>query len=404
MRHAESQANQDGIWNGKSDGPLSSQGEDSLEAVGARLSTWHFDAVLSSPLQRAAKTAESFASDVTFDDRFVEIDLGKWEGMHFADVQERHGEELKASLADRERPMGTTGESLNQVAARAHAAVDDLFARMGPDERVAVVTHGGFMQSVLHRHLAGDNRRVHSFTANTAVTRIYKQYGRARLATFNDTGHLRTRPSAVSDHLDEGAPVVALIRHGQTRANVERRWQGQGDWDLDELGQAQAAALGDWYGAHQNVYTSPLKRAASTAARVSVNGAVPVREFMELNMGHWEGLTTDEIASRWPGHLEKIYRDGIDLPRGETGETWRQLAARFTAGLDGLDHDDAEPTVVVAHGGAIRAYVSSLTKTTDTHAESLYTPRNTAITHIAYTEEGPMILDYAVATHLEGVD
>jgi broad specificity phosphatase PhoE len=131
---------------------------------------------------------------------------------------------------------------------------------------------------------------------------------------------------------------------------------------------------------------------------------VPVEEFMELNMGKWEGLTTDEIAERWPGHLEMIYRDGKDLPRGETGQTWRQLAERFAAGLDELEHDQREPTVVVAHGGAIRAYVSSLTNTTDTHAESLYTPRNTAVTHIAYTDDGPLILDYAVATHLEGME
>ena len=404
VRHAESQANRDGVWNGKSDGPLSSLGEESLEALGERLSDWHFDAVVASPLQRAMRTAESFADEVAVDDRFVEIDLGQWEGMHFADVQERHGEELKAALQDRDRPMGVTGESLNAVAARATSAVDDLFARMGPDERVAVVTHGGFMQSVLHRHLAGDGRRVHSFTANTAITRIYLQYGRTRLATFNDTGHLTTRPASVSTHLDEGAPVVAFIRHGRTRANVEGRWQGQGDWDLDDLGRAQAAALRKWYGTHSNVYTSPLKRAASTAAEVSVNGAVPVPDFMEVNMGKWEGLTTSEIAARWPGSLEMIYRDGKDLPRGETGETWAQLAERFAGGVDDLAHDDGEMTLVVAHGGAIRAYLSSLTETTDTHAESLYTPRNTSVTHVAYTKEGPMILDYAVAPHLETLD
>jgi broad specificity phosphatase PhoE len=57
--------------------------------------------------------------------------------------------------------------------------------------------------------------------------------------------------------------------------------------------------------------------------------------------------------------------------------------------------------VVVAHGGAIRAYVGSLTSTTDSHAESLYTPKNTSVTHIAFTEDGPLILDYGVATHLE---
>jgi broad specificity phosphatase PhoE len=59
------------------------------------------------------------------------------------------------------------------------------------------------------------------------------------------------------------------------------------------------------------------------------------------------------------------------------------------------------PTVVVAHGGAIRAYVSSLTVTADTHSESLYTPGNTSVTHVAMTAEGPLLLDYGVAAHVE---
>jgi len=63
-----------------------------------------------------------------------------------------------------------------------------------------------------------------------------------------------------------------------------------------------------------------------------------------------------------------------------------------------------EVTVVVAHGGAIRSYVSSLTAVTETHAESLFTPTNTSITHVAMTGEGPLLLDYAVAPHLETID
>ena len=56
---------------------------------------------------------------------------------------------------------------------------------------------------------------------------------------------------------------------------------------------------------------------------------------------------------------------------------------------------------MVAHGGAIRAYVSSLTHTLDSHSESLYTPANTSVTHVALTEHGPLLLDYAVSAHLE---
>lgn len=403
VRHAESQGNLEGVWMGRTDGELSEAGEASLDPLGKRLSDWEFDAVISSPLTRARQTAAAFSDEVEIDEDFIEIDLGNWEGMLFTDVQDRHGEELQEAIRTRNLPMGGTGETINQVGERALSAVDRLLEQMGDNERVAVVTHGGFMQSVLHRHLAGDGRRIHAFTSNTGITRIVQQFGRPRLATFNDTGHLGPRPSAVEDHLAAGDKVLTLIRHGRTRANLEGRWQGRGDWDLDELGHRQAEALGEWYGRHPTVYTSPLKRAASTAERVALNGVVAIDDFMEIHMGDWEGMTTAEIAERWAEDMERIYRHGVDLPRGTTGETWAQLTQRFANALVALEHAEGELTVAVAHGGAIRSYVSSLTKTTDTHSESLFTPANTSVTHIAVTERGPEILDFSVGAHLESL-
>lgn len=402
IRHAESQANRDRIWNGSSDGPLSEAGEASLDHLGRRLSAWHFDSVISSPLERARRTAESFSRQVEIDESFIEMNLGEWEGMAFDEVEERHGEELREALKTRNMPLGRTGESLEDVGQRALAAVDDLYEKMSDGQRVAVVTHGGFLQSVLSRHMAGRDRRPHAFSANTGITRIVEQFGRPRLATFNDTSHLGPRSTHVSRHLGSGNRVLTLVRHGRTKANVEGRWQGHGDWGLDEVGERQAAALAEWYGKHPVVYASPLKRAASTAALLALNGVVEIDELKEIHMGDWEGMTTSEISERWPDVLDTIYRDGNDLPRGGTGETWRQLTDRIAGAIDTLTHpEDEVPTVVVAHGGAIRAFVSSLTDTEDTHSESLFTPANTSVSHIAMTEAGPEILDYSVAPHLE---
>lgn len=403
VRHAESQANADGVWNGQTDGPLSERGRTSLEPLGQRLSAWQFDAVISSPLTRAAETAQAFADEVHLDDDFIEIDLGRWEGLHFSEVQERHGEQLKAAITDHTIPMGETGESRQQAGERALGAVDRLFKEMSDGERVAVVTHGGFMQSVLHRHLPGRGRRAHAFTENTGITRIIEQFGSPRLASFNDTGHFGALPSAVQEHLESRDRVIAFVRHGQTKANVERRWQGRGDWDLDEEGTRQAERLGEWYGRQGTVYTSPLKRAASTARHIALNGVVPVDGLMEINMGQWEGLTTEEIVERWPEDMETIYRHRIDLPRGGTGESWAQLTDRVVDTVDALALSDDGPTVVVAHGGAIRSYLSSLTATEDRFSESLFTPPNTSVSHVALTGRGPEILDYGVATHLESI-
>lgn len=404
IRHAESQANLDGYWNGRTDGPLSDHGRGTLEHLARRIDGWEFDRVVSSPLERAQATARAFAEDIELDESFIEIDLGIWEGRSLEEIRAEHGEELQKAIADREIPMGRTGESLNQAGRRALGAVDRLAESMGDEERVAVVTHGGFLQAVLHRHIPGPGRRAHAFTLNTGITRIVFQFGRPRLASFNDVGHVSPESPLVEEYLAQGSPVVALIRHGRTQANVEQRWQGHEDWDLDEVGKKQAEALADWYGRKRTVYASPLKRAKSTARQLALNGVIEVNGLKEISMGRWEGLTFDDIVDGWPGALETIYRDGVDLKRGETGESWGELTARFASAVGRLPLDEQEQTVVVAHGGAIRSYVSSLTKTKDTYSESLSTPDNTSITHIALTDRGPEILDYSVAGHLEGLE
>ncbi len=404
IRHAESQANRDGYWNGRTDGPLSDQGRDTLQHLGRRLSGWHFDRVVSSPLERARATAESFAASIEIDESFIEIDLGVWEGRSLEEIRAEDGQELQEAIANREIPMGRTGESLDQAGRRALDAVDRLAESMEVDQKVVVVTHGGFLQAVLHRHLPGPGRRAHAFTLNTGITRVVYQFGRPRLASFNDVGHLGPESPLVREHLGQGSPVLALIRHGRTQANVERRWQGHEDWGLDEVGRKQAEALGEWYGRLRTVYASPLKRARSTASHVARNGVVEVDELKEIHMGRWEGLTFDEIAEGWPGVMETIYRDGVDLKRGEIGESWGELTSRFATAVSRLATDDEEQTAVVAHGGAIRSFVSSLTMTKDTYAESLSTPENTSVTHIALTDRGPEILDYSVAPHLEGLE
>lgn len=401
IRHAESQGNVDGLWHGRTDGPLSEAGEASLEALAKRMSRWRFDVVISSPLTRARRTAEAVSSDVVIDDDFIEMDVGRWEGLSFEETDRNHRDELEASFTNWDVPMGGTGETLNQVGRRAYGAMQKVLDRLGDGERAIVVTHGGFLQPILERHLPGRGRRIHPIAANTAITRLVFQWDRTRLATFNDTGHLGPRNRFVEHHLGQGTPVIALVRHGRTRANIEQRWQGHGDWTLDEEGIRQAELLGRWYGRHPTVYASPLQRAMETAQRVASNGVVPVPGLREMHMGEWEGLTTSEIQGRWPDAMEAIYQQGVDLRRGFTGETWGELTARVTNTISTLEPAQGEPTVVVAHGGAIRSYISSLTETDDAYSESLYTPENTSVTHVALVPEGPIILDYAVAAHLE---
>jgi broad specificity phosphatase PhoE len=229
-------------------------------------------------------------------------------------------------------------------------------------------------------------------------TRLVNLGGRERLVTFNDTTRLGRRPRALEAALSEGLPVVALIRHGRTAANLAGRWQGSMDDVLDEIGEKQAAALFGWYGRLESVWTSPARRAAATAAALhSTPSHHP--DLVELNFGKWEGLTTEEIRATG-GLFDQIFVDGSDHPRGETGETWALLERRMRKALEEIEPARGKITGVVTHGAAIRAVITSLTGGGWRGASNLLTPANTSVTHLVLGDT-PTVVDYGLAPHLD---
>ena len=231
-----------------------------------------------------------------------------------------------------------------------------------------------------------------------AVTRLVRWGGRDRLLTYNDTSHLGRRPAAVMDALANDLPVVALIRHGRTAANLAGRWQGSMDDPLDEEGERQAHALFEWYGTVDSVWSSPLRRAAATAAALDA-GPNFHDDLVELRFGNWEGMTTEEIRAMGP-LFDQIFVDGTDHPRGDTGETWRLLEHRMRKALEEIDPAPGKVTGIVTHGAAIRAVLTSLAGGGWAGASGLFTPPNTSVTHVVMSEP-PVVADYALAPHLQ---
>ena len=118
-------------------------------------------------------------------------------------------------------------------------------------------------------------------------------------------------------------------------------------------------------------------------------------------MGAWEGLTWTQVRQGWADLHRRIFEDGEDLARGESGETWAAATSRMIATIDGLDVTPGAVTGVVTHGGVIRAYVGTLGGDVTSTTCRLATPANTSVTHVALTRSGPVLCDYAVAPHLE---
>jgi broad specificity phosphatase PhoE len=129
-------------------------------------------------------------------------------------------------------------------------------------------------------------------------------------------------------------------------------------------------------------------------------------EFAELSFGSWEGKTFTELQQGGDNSTlaDRIFRDGEDLPRGGDGETWAELVERMNSGVEkAIAANRSDHFTVVSHGGAIRAYLLGNMGVGWPEVLDTVVPANTAVTHVVMTSTGPVLADYAVATHLESM-
>ncbi len=155
VRHGETDWNVAGRLQGRRDVPLNAFGREQAARV-ARLVNALAGGVanlafVSSPLLRAVETMRIVrttldlpVNDFRVDPRLAEISFGLWEGQTWPQIRQRDGD--RARRRDR-APWSFTppgGESYEDLAQRAQAAVMDL-----PGDAV-VVTHGGVIRALLH--------------------------------------------------------------------------------------------------------------------------------------------------------------------------------------------------------------------------------------------------------------
>ena len=149
------------------------------------------------------------------------------------------------------------------------------------------------------------------------------------------------------------------MRHGQSTWNHERRIQGQLDPPLSNEGRRQATRLGRRLAGRQfaGLYSSDLKRAFETSSLVGQAVGIeptPMAELREIYLGEWEGLTTDELAIRFPQEWAS-WREEPDWDLVAGGEGSAAFEARVAAALDAIfaRHESGD-VLAVTHGGVIQ--------------------------------------------------
>lgn len=147
VRHGETEWSLSGQHTSFTDLPLTPDGELQAVAIGKLLAERAFDHVLSSPRQRAARTAElaGFAEQVRISEALREVDYGAYEGLTTQQIWEREpGWQLF-------RDGTPGGESLAELQER----VDALLAEVDSlRTNVLLFGHGHLFRAVAARYLA----------------------------------------------------------------------------------------------------------------------------------------------------------------------------------------------------------------------------------------------------------
>ncbi|HEU5159248.1 MAG TPA: histidine phosphatase family protein [Streptosporangiaceae bacterium] len=138
-RHGQTAWNVERRFQGQIDVPLDDEGVAQSARAAARLAALQPTAILSSPLQRAARTADALAGitglPVSMDPDLIERGGGEWEGLTNSEIKARYPDEYS-------RWEAPGGETSAEVAKRVGTALERAVGRMPDDGPLVVVSHG----------------------------------------------------------------------------------------------------------------------------------------------------------------------------------------------------------------------------------------------------------------------
>ena len=139
VRHGETEWSRTGQHTGRTDVPLTVEGERRAQALGQIMASKTFGLVLTSPLLRARETCRlaGFGDQARRNDNLVEWDYGSFEGRTTAEIQLTHP---SWSVWQNDIPGG---ETVEQVAERARSVIEEALAATGD---VALFSHGHILR------------------------------------------------------------------------------------------------------------------------------------------------------------------------------------------------------------------------------------------------------------------
>ena len=431
VRHGQSSYNSLKMIQGRCDeSVLTEKGCEDAHKVGTALSSLNFDAVYSSPLQRAKNTAEVILSylpgspELLTPSNLMEIDLPLWEKLHKSEVKEKFAEDYRCW---KERPHELCMVIPTTEGTREHFPVLALYEQAQqfwqeilPRHQggtILIVAHNGINRCLLTSALGIPPAHYHSIQQSNCGINVLNFAGGwgelVQLESLNQTSHLGN-PLPTPREGNQGLRLL-LVRHGETEWNRVSRFQGGIDVPLNDNGRQQAQMASEFLKDVQIDFaiSSPMLRPKETAEIILKSHPTVNLELQEalkeINHGLWEGKLESEIKQEYADllHQWQTAPETVQMPEGENlQQVWDRAVACWNAIIESVELSDSElkTGLIVAHDAinkVILCHVLGLTPA------SIWCIKqgNGAVTVIDYPhglEKAPILQAMNITTHLSG--
>jgi broad specificity phosphatase PhoE len=333
-------------FRGMIDLPLADDGKAQAEATARHLAGLPITAIYSSPLQRAARTAQTIAEphglEVVTVPWLGSMDYGDWAGRSYSQVSDLWPDLFASWRRDPYAVQIPGGGCMSELRDRALAAARQVLRHHKSGDTLVLVSHQAVTKTLVCGLMG---------LSNAAYWRV--QQGLCNLTRFEfDPISQGITLLGLNDlcHLDPGLPHsthegvrILLIRHGQTAWNAgagEERFRGRTDLPLDNTGHAQALALAARLRAERidAIYCSPLLRTRQTGQALAgyPTGCRPTLQsqpdLLDIDYGRFQGLSHLEASGAYP-ELYSLWRTSpgcVHFPGGESlGDVQKRIQALF---------------------------------------------------------------------------
>jgi broad specificity phosphatase PhoE len=197
LRHGQTEFSTERRFAGRGDIPLTAEGARQAKLAARSLARTQIDVIVTSPLQRARKTAEAVAeatgAPLVVDEGLVEADFGAWEGMTFGEAGLKWPDELAAWMGSPDA-VPPDGESFAMVALRVLESLDRVLEEHQRKTAV-LVSHVTPIKTLVCRALLAPPEAMFRMNLDVAsLSRVdWFDGGSGLVRSLNDTGHLQQR-------------------------------------------------------------------------------------------------------------------------------------------------------------------------------------------------------------------